>query len=693
MLRRLVARALIASGARAERGGRLGAACRRYRAAAAVSPRYVPAYLNLGAALEAAGDTGAAAHAYESALDLDTDNPYACYNLGRLRYAGGDFAGAEQLLRRALQAKPDFADAWVALANAQGAQGALEDAAASLRASLEERPAHAGTWCNYAELLWKLGKPAQAEAALNRALEADPGHPFANFHAARLRQSRGDLAGAATLLDATLRRHPDFVDAQRLQGEVLMKLGRVDDAERILRRALQLDAGSAAAWYLLGLTLRDMSRISEALDALAAAVRLAPERYDYEPAELLVLTLSDEVSAQALFERHRDHGARLEAHVAQRFHAWNADRGRERRLRIGFVSCNFNWHPVAWFTLPLFERLDRGRCEVYCYSVGAATDEQTARLRAAADAWRECNAMTDEALAEAIHADAIDILVDLIGHAGIARLGVFARRPAPIQASWLGYLHSTGLSRMQYRITDARADPPGTSEPLHTEKLAYLPRSMWCYRPPLRLEHAPAPPCGGRGHVTFGSFQHAPKLSPSVRRLWTEILRAAPRARLRFVGVPEGRAREDLLRDFDSAGVEPSRLTILPRLPLEVYLRQYDEVDIVLDTVPYGGGTTTLEALWMGVPVLTLRGDRSAARSAASVLGALELDDWIATTAQDYVRLALEHAGDVGRIAGLRRTLRRRLVDSPLMDEVAFARDMEAVYRAMWHDRCARQVS
>ena len=693
MLRRLLADALIASGARAERGGSLGVACRRYRAAAAAAPGYAPAHLNLGAALEAAGDAPAALRAYESALAVEPGNPYASYNLGRLRYAHGDFAEAERMLRRALQGKPDFADALVALANAQEAQGAVAHAAESLEAALERRPRHAGTWYNYAELLWKLARPDEAEAALQRALEADPGHAFANFHVARLKHARGDLAGAASLLATTLRREPDFMDALCLQAEVLMKLTRLDEAELTLRRALALDAKSAAAWYLLGLTLRAMSRIAQSLDALAAAVRLAPQRFDFEPAELLVLTLADDVSAQALFARHRDYGARLEAHVAQRFRAWRGERERERRLRIGFVSCDFNRHPVAWFTLPLFAHLDRARCEVYCYCVGAKADEVTAQLRAAADVWREASALGDEQLADAIHADAIDILVDLIGHAGIARLGVFAQQPAPVQASWLGYLHSTGLTRMQYRITDARADPPGPSERLHTERLAYLPHSMWCYRAPLALEHAPAPPCARSGHVTFGSFQHAPKLSRTVRRLWVEILRAAPQARLRLVGIPEGSTRADLLRDFGDAGVEPSRLTILPRLPLEAYLRQYDEVDIALDTAPYGGGTTSFEALWMGVPVLTLAGDRSAARSAASILGALGLDEWVATSAQGYVRLALEHAADHARVAALRGSLRRRLSDSPLMDEARFARDMEAVYRAMWHDWCSPPVS
>jgi protein O-GlcNAc transferase len=693
VLRRLLAEAFIASGRRAERRGRLGAACRRYRAAARLAPRDLRTHLNLGAALEAAGDAAEAFRAYERGLAVEPDNPYAAYNLGRLHFARGEHREAESLLLQALRAKPDFADARVALANAQEARGEIAAAADSLRAALELRPGHGGSWYNYAELLWKLARAEDAERALRRALEAAPDHVYANFHVARLENSRGRYAEAALRLDAALRFNPDFLDAWCLRAEVLLRLNLLDEAERAARRALELDAQCAAAWYLLGLALRAMSRVGEALEAFAAAARLAPERMDYEPTELLLLTQWDGISAQALFERHRDYGARLEARVAPRFHAWRGAADPERRLRIGFVSCDFNRHPVAWFMLPLLERLDRERCGVLCYSVGAEGDEVTARVRAAADDWREAAALSDEALADAIHADAVDVLVDLIGYAGIARHGVFARQPAPVQASWLGYLHSTGMTRIRYRITDARADPPGASEKLHTEALVYLPHSQWCYRPPLAIEHAAATPCVRNGYVTFGCFQHAPKLTPSVRRLWAEILRQMPAARLTFVGVPAGRARDDLLSDFQAQGIAPSRLTILPRLPLEDYLRQYDQVDIALDTFPYGGGTTSFEALWMGVPVLTLAGDRSAARSAASILGNLGLDEWVATSAQAYVRLALEHAADCARIAALRGSLRLRLQASPLMDEARFARDMEAALRAMWREWCACPVS
>jgi predicted O-linked N-acetylglucosamine transferase (SPINDLY family) len=624
VLRRLLADALIASGGRAERRRRLGAACRRYRAAAAVAPGHAPALLNLGAALEATGDVGAAERAYERLLAGDPADPFGNYNLGRLRFARGDLDGAGQLLARALQGRRDFPDALIALANVQDARGELAAAAASLEAALALEPRHAGAWCNYGETLWKLNRTDEAEAALRRALDLEP----------------------------------RFV----------------------------------AAWHLLGNMLRGTSRLAEALDAFAAARKLEPERFDLESMELLTLTLSDTLSAGELFERHRAFGARLEAAVPARAASHALDPEPERRLRVGYVSCDFNRHPVAWFVLPLLERHDRAQVEVLCYSTGDKPDEVTAQVRAAADGWREARALSDAALAELVECDAIDVLVDLTGHAGANRLGAFARQPAPVQLSWLGYLHTTGLTRIQYRFTDARADPPGPSDRLHTETLVRLPHSLWCFRPPHGADHAPRPPCLARGHVTFGSFNHAPKLSASARRLWAEILRRLPRARMLLMGVPPGRAHDDLVRDFAREGVAAERLTILPRVSVGEYLRQFDAVDIALDTTPYGGGTTTFDALWMGVPVVTLSGDRPASRSAASILGELGMDEWIAASPADYVRIALAQAADPARIAALRGGLRRRLKESALMDEARFARDVETAYRTLWRAWCGRRL-
>ena len=624
MLRRLLASVLIASGARAERGGRLGLACGRYRAAAALAPRHAPAHLNLGAALEAAGDTGGALDAYEAALVADADNPFANYNVGRLSFWRGDARRAERLVRAALAKRPEFPDALVMLAYVLDARKNFDEAVASLEVALRLQPAAPGPWYNYGEVLWKLR--------------------------------------------------------------------RYDEAETALRTALELEPRFVPAWHLLSNLLRGTSDLREALRSITTARQLEPERFDLESVELLTLTLSDALSAEELFARQRAFGERLEAVVGARTAPFARSADPERRLRIGYVSCDFNRHPVAWFLQPLLERHDRAHFEAVCYFTGEM-DELTAQVRAAADSWRDAKSLTDEELAKRVEEDGVDVLVDLTGHAGALRLGVFARQPAPVQVSWLGYLGSTGLSRIQYRLTDSRADPPGDADRLHTEALFRLPHSLWCYRPVHDEPHAAEPPGKARGFTTFGSFNHAPKLSAAARRAWVQILRGAPGARLLVVGFPEGRARRALLREFADAGVDGSRLTLLPRVSFGEYLRQFDAVDLALDSMPYGGGTTTFDTLWMGVPVLTLVGERSAGRSSASILGALGLHEWIAATPDDYVRLALAHAADSARLADLRATLRARLRASPLMDEAGFARDMEGAYREMWRAWCAQRIT
>jgi predicted O-linked N-acetylglucosamine transferase (SPINDLY family) len=312
----------------------------------------------------------------------------------------------------------------------------------------------------------------------------------------------------------------------------------------------------------------------------------------------------------------------------------------------------------------------------------------TPQVEARSDVWLEAHALSDVELADRIHADGIDILVDLTGHTGILRLGVFAQQPAPLQVTWLGYLNTTGLSRIRYRLCDAQTDPPGFTERLHTETLVRLPHSQWCYRPVARFQQVTEPPCLRNGFVTFGSFNHAPKLSASARRLWREILVRVPDARMVIVGVPEGQARDRLLHDFKEGGIDLSRLTVVPRVVLGEYFKWFNAVDMAFDSTPYSGGTTTCDTLWMGVPVLTVPGARSVSRSAASILSTVGLTAWIARSPDDYVRLAVQFARDTPLLAELRKSLRQRIERSPIMDEPQFTRDLESAYRSMWQTWC-----
>jgi len=615
---------LIAEGREAENRGRVQEACERYRKAVALAPQYPAAHLNLGVGLEAGGDTDGALKCYEAVLAIDPGNAYASYNLGKLLFVKRVFPQAERHIRAALERKPEFPEAHVVLSNLHDARGEYEQAAASLEIALRQRPEYPGAWYNYAT--------------------------------------------------------------------TLIKLDRIADAEAAARSAIRFDPGYFSAYTLLGDLLRTDARLGEAVETFRQARALAGGGLACEQAELHALNYFDGISDEALFERHRQVGEHIESAHPARFAPCANSRDPERRLRIGYLSRDFYRHPVAWFMVPVLERHDRSRFEVCCYMTGARADDVTAQVRSLANRWLDAAKLSHSELADAIHRDGIDILVDLLGHAGSSDLAVFAQQPAPVQVTWLGYLNTTGLTRMQYRLCDAISDPPGAADRLHTETLVRLPHSQWCYRPyremELSREHAMEPPCRRNGFITFGSFNHRIKLSPTVLALWARILVQQPDSCLVILGVPNGPPQDRLLGNFTQEGIAASRIKVVPPLPMNDYFPWFDQVDLALDATPYSGGTTTCDTLWMGVPVVTLAGSRSVSRSAASILTTVGLADWIAQTPDEYVRLALKFARDQAVLGELRASLRRRMRESPLMDEPGFARDLESAYRGMWRRWC-----
>ncbi|TMH82190.1 MAG: tetratricopeptide repeat protein [Betaproteobacteria bacterium] len=606
-------------------------------------------------------------------------------NSGKLREA------CEQY-RRAVVAAPGYARAHLNLGIGLEAAGDVDAAIRSYEAALAIDPRDPYANYNLGKVLCQRRELGRAEPLIRTALDCKPEFPEAQVVLSNLYESRGDLAAAESALESALKQRPDWAGVLFNYAGVLWKLDRLSEAETALRRAIAIDPGLVPAYGLLGLVLRGLARIPEAVEVLGAARKLDPERFDIESTLLFMLTCWDEISSDALFASHKDFGARLESVVARRFEPFGNSRDPERRLRVGYVSGDFYSHPVSLFAIPLFERHDRSTCEVFCYSTGAKADEVTEKVRARADVWRDVASMSDTGLAETINRDGIDILVDLSGHSGTFRIVVFAQQPAPVQVTWLGYLNTTGLTRIQYRLCDRHTDPPGVTDRFHTETLVRLPRSQWCYRQMVSIDCAEAPPFARNGFITFGSFNNALKLSQSTRRLWAEILTRLPDSRLVFAGIPKGPVRDGLIRAFERAGIAADRLAIFPRLALPEYHRLFNTVDLALDATPYSGGTTTCDTLWMGVPVITLRGTRSVSRSAASILATVGLSDWIAESPEDYVRLAVKYAGDRAVITELRQTLRERMRASPLMDELQFARDVEDAYRRMWRAWCGSEA-
>lgn len=620
---------LIEEGRAAEAAGDMVRAADKYREAVALAADYPATHLNLGFSQEALGDPEGAMRSYEAVIGLDPAHPFGNYNLGKLALVQGRHADARRHLLRALESKPDFAEAQVVLASVYEAQGEYPGAASALEAALRQQPDNAGFLLNCANVLVKLDRMAEAETSARRATQSDP----------------------------------QFRDA----------------------------------WMFLGDLLRSDGRVDEAAEMFARASELPGDRLACEQAQLHALNHSDAISDQALFERHRAVGRRIEAAYPARFVPFANHKDPERRLKIGYVSRDLFRHPVGWFLAPVLERHDRAKFEVHCYATSRVEDDMTATLRALSDRWIDLWGKTHAAKADAIQADGIDILVDLLGHASTSNLAMFAQQPAPVQVSWLGYLATTGMTRIQYRLCDGISDPSGVAELVHTEKLVRLPHGQWCYRPYRESEfsktHAQEPPCTRNGFVTFGSFNHCVKLSPTSLALWARILGRVVGSRLVVVGVPPGPATERVLSAMTQGGVDASRVRIVPPLPMEDYFRTFDEVDIALDSTPYSGGTTTCDTLWMGVPVVTLAGTRSVSRSAASLLATIGLPEWIADSPEAYVDRAAAFAADRSLLAALRATLRQRMRASPLMDEPRFVHDLEAAYRQVWRTWCEQERS
>ena len=679
---------LIAEGNRTEAEGKLAAACERYREAVRASPNYARAHLNLAIALEASGDAAAAKGSFERALALEPADPYASYNLGKLFYTHGDLPEAERLLGQALRSRADFPEARVVLGCVLHALGKSAAAALELEGALRQRPQDFGARYHYARVLRSLNRLDEAKAALKRALVIEPDAVDLHAQLSDIFSSQGDLNAAAAELEAVVKLRPGWADALYNHGLVLKKLARLEAAESALRGAIAAEPGHAGAYRMLGGTLLVQCRADEALEIYRLGRERCPDDFPLESAEIFAHSTSERISEEDLFARHVAFGNRIErTHPAQPLH-FSGPRDPERRLRVGYVSGDFRYHVVTLFMTPVVERHDRSAYEVVCYSTGEGADDFTRRLSGRADLWRDSSALSEAALAEAIHADGIDVLVDLGGHSGIAQLGVFARRPAPVQATWLGYANTTGMTRIQYRISDSVCDPPGLTDRYHAETVVRLAHSQWCYRPFTSSAAAQGSPAARNGYVTFGSFNQGAKLSPSTRAKWKAILAQVRDSHIVILGVPKGRAQDDLFRDLAGESIARARIILEPYVSLQDYFRWFDAVDIALDSTPWSGGTTTFDALWMGVPVLTVPGSRSASRSAASALTCVGLPEWIASSAEDYVRRAVRFAGERDLLAELRASLRSRMQASPVMDEERFVRGLEDAYRKMWRRWC-----
>ena len=562
-----------------------------------------------------------------------------------------------------------------------------QDAIAAFQKALELDPSQAKAANNLGCLQEALGDFDQAEASYGQALRADPRLANALYNRGNLARQRGRAAGAEADLRQALALDPGHADWQCSLAELLLQNWRLDEAVAALRAALALEADSARAHFGLGNALMMLGRIDEAEASFRRAIDFQPDMAEAHGNLLLCLHYRKGEDAPALYAEHLAWAKRHADGLAVPWPAAAIDRTPGRRLNIGYLSPNFHRHSVASFFEPLLAAQDRSRYRTFCYSGVEHPDAVTARLQGLSDEWRDLRGVSGDAAARMIREDRIDILVDLAGHTGGGRPLVFARKPAPVQIAWLGYANTTGLAAMDYRVTDAEADPVGEADRHHTEKLLRLPQGFLCFAPDADSPEPGELPMRAAGRVTFGCFNNLAKVTPDMVALWSRLLAAVPGSRLMLKAHALGAdsARRGLLETFATNGIGAERLLLLgPEESPAGHLGRYREVDIALDTFPYHGTTTTCEALWMGVPVVTLAGRTHVARVGVSILKRVGLDDLVALSPEDYVAKAAALAAAPARLQELRGGLRQRLRASPLLDGAGFARAVEAAYQTAW---------
>jgi len=675
---------------RLHQAGRLPDAERLYRLVLAADPRHADARHLLGVIAHQTGQNDIAAELIRDAIEINPlDAPYH-YNLGKALSELARFDEAVAAYDAAIRINPDLSAAWSNLGRALRELGRLDEAVTAYNTAIRITPKGAETHLNLGNTLVEAGRLDEAATSFTAAIRIRPDYADAHFNLGNTLKDLGRSNEAATAFASTIRLRPDFAEAHSHLGNALKSLNRLDEAVAAYRTAVELWPDYAVAHSNLGNALKDLGRIDEAFAAYHDSLRIAPDFATAWSNLLMVMHYQPVIAASTILETARRFAEAINVTPRTSF-SNTAD--PDRRLRIGYVSGDFHHHPVGYFLSPVLARHDKTAVEVFCYSNDVRVDDMTTRLRGDADHWRSLVGLSDQAAAALIAADGIDILIDLTGHTGNNRLPLFARKPAPVQVSWLGYFGTTGLAAMDYILAD-RFVALDSAAADFTETIWRMPNSYLCFQPPDLECPILAPPSAQGEPVTFGNFNNATKSSPAAIALWARILHEVPGSGmlLKASALADANFRQSLFDQFASHGIAAERLTLEAASPRAEYLSTYNRVDVALDPTPYGGGTTTAEALWMGVPVVTLHGETWVGRMSESILSTIGLPELVAATADDYVDMAVRLASDTRRLTELRSSLRPRIENSAFCDGVRFARDLECAFRGMWRNWCAKHA-
>ena len=660
-----------------------------YAAALQGDPHNAMAHGGMGNVLFRLDRNAQAAASYRAATALPTAIAAHHHGLGRSLHAIGETAGAEAAYRQAIALDPSVAAPLLHYADLLRETRRKEQAIAIYQAALLLAPGHVATLNNLGMALQEDGQLDQALAAFEQVLALAPDNPVSHSNIAAVFNAMGRHEAALENCRRAVKLGPKSVAAHVNMGTFLMEMGRLSEAVKSLETVIRLDPHNRKAHVNISAALARLGRIDQATIQTRQALKINPNWDELHSNLLFYLTHNQELDAAGLFAEHLRYAEQFEAPLRASWPQHANTRDPERRLRIGFVSADLYNHAVAHFITPILEHLAHApRLEIIAYANSFHDDPVSRHLHGLVSIWRQVEKLTHAELAQLITSDAIDILIDLSGHTGFNRLPTFARKPAPLQLSWIGYPGTTGLQAMDYYLSDRHLSPPGTHDEQFTEKLLRLPATAPFQPSPDAQDIHPAPAMAN-GYMTFGSFNRASKLNRGVIARWAKLLRLVPSARMLIAAMPNKQTSDMLRSWFTREGIASERLTFYGYTNTRDYLALHHQVDICLDTSPYTSGTTGFHALWMGVPTLTLRGPTLPGHVTSAILSSVGLDDFIALDEADFVAKGLRLASDISRFTTLRLTMRERMNKSANRQPGVIAQGLEIALRSIWRRWCA----
>ena len=638
--------------------GRHDEAAGFYLRATQSNPTFSGAFYNLGNSLKDSGKIDEAIACYQKALQLDPSLAYAYNNLGVVYEKKGELDEAIKYFQKALQVNPSLANTHYNLGLSVLRKGDIDEAIRCYRKALQFNPNYAEVYKDLGVALHVKGQRDEAIKCYRKAIELNPNQPKALNDLGLALQEQGQLDEATSCYQKAISLKPDFTDAYNNLGNISKDIGNLQEAQEYYRHVLTIKPNYSITFSNILFTM------------------------NYDP----------RYDAGSVFKKHLEFAREIAGPLSSAPVRHSNDRDPDRRLKIGYVSPDFRSHSVAYFIEPVLSSHNHEKYEIFCYSDVLHPDEVTDRIQKHADQWRNIVGMSDEAVCEGIRIDKIDILIDLAGHTAGNRMPLFARKPAPVQMSWMGYPATTGLSAVSYKIVDSYTDPPGMTEQFYTEDLIRMPESFLCYLPDEESPDIRPLPSLTEGRITFGSFNNFAKVSTEILGTWARILKKLPDSRLilksQVFTVETPRRR--VIDIFEKEGVSSERIEFMTfEQSVKNHLDLYNRIDIALDTFPYHGTTTTCEALWMGVPVITLAGNAHVSRVGVSLLSNVGLPELVASTAEEYIMKAVNLANDKDRLKSLREQLRQMMRNSPLTDQRRFTAQLEQTYREIWGKWCA----